>query len=769
MRWASLAVLVLSTANVVADTRVTLTGTAEGAEVCRFQAGDREKPIERWLSARTVTCVPSDAVLTFPPGLWNVFARARGGVSVDPILVSGAAAPANLDFALVPAATVVSQLPPGASGLLYAPKHAITFPAAERTTVPAGEELWLIVMAKGVPIAVAPIAALEPGIERVVDARTIDNAAVLGWMHVSEVDRAAIKTARGVQLPHIAITSAGKEIVAASLPGQDALNGAFVLFRGVSAGAADLRLDGRGWLPFRRALRIGTEFLTLLREPIAARASATVMVNWSTYGDLPALDRSLGSCEPPKEAPRLELTIASCPEPKPGKSVDPASCFVIHKETLRTELTFGSVRVEEVPPGMYRAELRFGRLPPVGVMADVPPLQQRPFPLQAQYFELYGSLTRGGAPLADDAKIEFPNDGVGFAPRERGEYRGVINEGWGVDAKIDIVTCSGKRTFVIADRGLEVWRRVRFDIDIPDNMLTVTVVDTFTQRPLPAAMLKYVVMSKRMPRHPVFSRDVSQNESGDENGKRVAGQFVIREVPERELHLTVTCPGYKKKEIDPFSMMKSEKKVIDVDLVPLGGSEAKIISSHPFENATIFWFNAAGAETERADLAPDGTFHFEQTHYRDETMTVVSASHPLWILRAPPVEKATPLQVRFPDAAPQRDAEVTIYNVTPRSVTIVGVAIGGLRVPQPALVQHLALRGVAPLVNGGGPFLIPALAESAPIDILRGPSGLQLRPPQFMETLMLRGFPPLETQRLQPGNAAVGFDGVGSNPPRGRD
>ena len=164
-------------------------------------------------------------------------------------------------------------------------------------------------------------------------------------------------------------------------------------------------------------------------------------------------------------------------------------------------------------------------------------------------------------------------------------------------------------------------------------------------------------------------------------------------MPERELRLTVSCPGYKKKEIDPFSMTKSEKKVIDVDLVPLGGSEAKILSSRPFENGTIFWFSSAGVETERADLAPDGTFHFEQTHYRDETMTVVSLSHPLWILRAPPVEKATPLQVRFPDSAPQRDAEVTIDNMPPRMVTPIGVAIGGLRVPQPALAQHLALRG----------------------------------------------------------------------------
>lgn len=747
MRWASLAVFMLAATTVAAETRVTLTGVEGSAEVCRFRAGDREKPIERWLSAQSVTCVASDAPLTFPPGLWNVFARARGAVSIDPIVVDGAAAPANLDIALVPAATVVVQLPPDTTGVVYAPKRVVAFPTSERTTVPAGEELWLILLAKGAPVAVVPIAG---GAERV-DAHSADNApAVLGWMQVSEADRAALKTARGVQQPHIAITANGKEAVAASQPSPDALNGAFVLFRGLSAGAADVKLDGRGWLPFRRAVRVAPQSVTLMREPIAARASATIMINWSTEGDLAALDRSLGSCEPPKETPRLELTIAACPEPKPGKSLDPETCTVIHKETLRNELRFGSVRVDDVAPGTYRAELRFGRLPPIDEMMDVPPLQQRPVPLQARYFEAYGSLTHGGEPLREEARINFPNDGVGFALRDTGEYHAVVKESFPLDAKIDVATCSGKRFIVLAEQGMDVWRKTRFDIDIPDNEITVTVADTFTQMPLAAATLNYVVMSKRMPRRPVLTRDVGQGEAG-------AGRFVIEAVPpERELHLTVSCRGYKKKEIDPFSMTKSEKKSIDVALVPLGGSEAKIISARSFEAGTIFWFNSSGVETERADLAPDGTFHFERTHYRDETMTVVSHSHPLWILRAPPVEKATPLQVRFPDSAPSRDAEVTIDNVPPRMVTPIGVAIGNLRVPQPALAHHLALRDTSPLLRGSGPLLIPALAETAPIDILRGPSILQ-RPQQLLDPN--RNFGTSATQRLEAGKAVV-FDSV---------
>src|SRR6476659_6064728 len=168
MRWATLAVFVLSATAFAAETRVTLSGAEGGAEVCRFRAGDREKPVERWLSAQAATCVASDAGLTFPLGLWNVFARAKGAVSIDPILIDGAAPPVNLDIALVPAATALVQLPPETTGVLYSPKHVIAFPAFERATVPAGEELWLIVIAKGAPVAVVPVAPIAAGAERVV-------------------------------------------------------------------------------------------------------------------------------------------------------------------------------------------------------------------------------------------------------------------------------------------------------------------------------------------------------------------------------------------------------------------------------------------------------------------------------------------------------------------------------------------------------------------------------------------------------------------------
>ena len=167
-----------------------------------------------------------------------------------------------------------------------------------------------------------------------------------------------------------------------------------------------------------------------MREPIAARASATVMVNWSTLRRSPRA-RSL---------PRIvRAAEGSSAVGAHHRRVPAAKARQEHRSRLvrghsqrnaphRIDLRLGQGRrgsARHVSRGAAFRPAASGR-----AIADVPPLQQRPIPLQAQYFEAYGSLTRGGEPLREDARIEFPHDGVGFALRDTGEYRGVVKEGF---------------------------------------------------------------------------------------------------------------------------------------------------------------------------------------------------------------------------------------------------------------------------------------------------------------------------------------------------
>ncbi|HEY6895431.1 MAG TPA: hypothetical protein VI258_14745, partial [Rhodanobacteraceae bacterium] len=729
---------VLAASGAAAATHIALSGESAGAEVCRFRAGDAENPFGRWLRSPDVTCVAGND-LNLPAGLWNVFAKSRSGISIEPLLIDAAAKSGSIDLSLVPAAALHVQLPPETAGVLYVPRRAAGYPVTERTLVPGGEDLWLIIVSKTSPVAVLQIPAIAAGNERIVDARNAPaEGAILGWLHVSAEDRAALASVRGVHAPQIVATSGGKTHEALPLPDLDVLGGAFVLLRDVPPGAAELQLARRGWLTRRQPVLVEAHRLTALTEPIIAAASTTLVVNWSVPNNVGALDRSIGSCDASREQPKFTLTMSLCPPPKKGEASP--DCQPVKTEALPIDQTFGTVRIEETPPGTYRAEIRYGKLPPVSDRATLPPLLERPMFLTASYFEANGNLTRGDEPLHDDASIAFPGGGAGFSTRDSGEYHAVLTQPLGVDAKIDVTTCNGDKAFVLADRPL--FRNARFDIDIPGNSLSITLSDTFTRMNVNNADVRVQIMNKTS-RFPLLTTTY--------NGPAVS----LRGLPERQLRIEVTAHGYKTKDLDPFSIGRSEKKELDIQLEPLSGRQGLLVSSHPFQNATIFWFSASGSEIERADVAADGTFSFDADHYRDETMSVVSASHPLWITRPPQAERGRTLEVRFPDSAPVRQAEVSLPHTPPRLTTVLGIAIGGLRVPQPLLAQHQAMRKSTTVIAGEGPLVIPALAETGPIDILRGASIFAA--PQMLEFLAVRDFAPVAVKRLEPGSAAVVF------------
>jgi hypothetical protein len=736
-----------------APVRATVIDVAPGAEVCRFPAASADDPLRRWFTRGELTCTQPSA-MTFPEGRWNVFARTKTSVSVEPVLVDTKhVLPSSLPLTTVAGAALAVQLPPDASSIVYFPKHAAAVPVESRTVVPAGEELWLIVLVKGAPAGIFVIPPVPDGAERSVDARVMPaEHALLAWVRVADEDKPVLAK-REVDTPIIRASDDEHSWDAATLPHARDLNGAFVLFPKVGTRPAQVNLTGRGWLAARATVTPGAAAVTVLSQPLAARLSANLTVNWSTAADVVALDQSVGECTATSDH-RFELTVSSCAPREPGHP-EP-ECRAFRTETLSTQVTYGSVNVGEVAPGMYRASLRYGKLPPVMRDLALAPLERLPLSVNAQYLQPYGSLTRGGHALDDDARIGFPADGVGFAPRGR-DYTAVVPGGFGVDAKIEIATCRGEKTTVLADAPYTP--KSRYDIDIPDNRLNITVVDTFTHIPIPSADVRYVVISKSFPPRPVITLNLKAHSgaTADGGGDSDASGLSLRSVPpDRTIKLRVSSRGYKNQDIDPFSMTKSETKDLEVQLVPVNGTEGKIISARPFERATVHWYSPDGRETEHADLAADGTFNYDVAHYRTESLVVVSQSHPLWIIRAPIVDRRSELKLAFPDHAPVRNIRVVFGGVSPRLATFVGLTIGGVRVSAAAFSEHLALRGLPPFIVGAGPMAIPAVAETAPIDVLRGPSVPVMT---TNNPAILREFIPLLVRRLQPGIDDVELEG----------
>ena len=715
------------------------TAAAEGrGEVCRFPALDSENPFRRWLASQEVTCVPNDPQVLFPAGTWNVFLRKEGEISVTPMLTEGT--PARIEAELVPAATVVALLPEGHTGAVYVPQRGIAFPVTGgRVTVPAAEPLWLFVLDKSTPVAVLPVAALAAGSERQVDGRRAGLTAIVGWLQMPEADRAAVAKASGVSSPAVRAGSRDAD----PLPPPAKLHGALFLLRDVAAGNAELRVEGRGWLPSRRVVKVQPG-VTVAAAPLVVRAAGTLVVNWNTDQDLPALDRSIGSCSEDETPPKLQIVVSRCPPRGPSR-FSTAECAPIREETV--EAFHGSLAIEDLVPGQYRAEMRYGKLPPAGSMATVGPLRVADLRLFAFYHTLYGSVTVGGQPLGEEVRLEFPG-GVGFAPAETEEYHAVLSTVLvEPDARIDVIACDGApRSVVLTDR--PVGLRARFNVDIPANELTVQVTDTFTRETLPGATVKLEAIGLRGP-EVVFTTTKAADEQGN---------VTWSGVPLRELHLTVTHAGYEKRQLEPFTLDSSGTKRIDAQLVPLRGTHGKIVSQRPFDSGAVVWFSPAGSETERADLASDGTFVYANRHTREETMAVVSASHPLWVLRSPATEGRQSISLPFPEI-PAVAFDVWLSAAVPPTVArYVGVTIGGVRVPQPVLTQNQNLRQDPPHLRGSGPQHFRDLLATGPVDVLLGPTLEEVASrTRALDLFALPQFSEVPRQRLEPGTSDVVF------------
>jgi hypothetical protein len=703
-------------ADVAAATSVHLTRDAApfaGGEVCRFAARDGENPFRRWLASQELTCVAAGS-LTFPPGLWNVFARADGVLS--PVtLIDGAAAPAAIALPLAPAATLVPLLPAGRGGIVYTTRSGSAFPIAAGTqslSVPAGEPLWLIVIDRSTPAAVFTTPAIEAHGQRSLDARGGGGSAVMTWISVPESDRKAIAAAHNIASPHVAIKGGDES---EPLPPPETMHGAFVLLRGIAtAGEKQLELSGRSWLPSSEKVKVAAQPVTISEQPLVAHGASTVIVNWSANDGIVELSRDIPDCDSANaKPPQFELSLLSCPSPQPPeRTVDSASCQVIRHETLATDRLYGTFTLDGVPPATYRAELKFGNLPPIETGVVALPFEIQNLRLVAGYDQVYGDVTFGGEPLSKDATIGFAGNGHGFAHREKSNYRAALDHMLATDDVINIAACDDPlRAFVVVDRYAP--RSQRFDIEIPDNELTLTITDTFTQIAIPGATVRYSVMSKLLPRRPVVTRTVSAK--GEESS------VVIRSLPERELRITVSAPGYQKQDLEPFSLTKSEHRKLEVKMMPLRGSRGLIVSPTAFDNASILWFSPSGTEIEHAEVSSDGTFVYAREHQGDETLAVVSQSHPLWVLRSPAVARGATMTLQFPNAQ-RRSFEVALHGGNSTDNHYIAIVVGGVRVPAPAFSQHAILRRMQTVVRNVRPLAVSDIAQTGPIQIILGPT-----------------------------------------------
>ncbi|MBK5259322.1 MAG: hypothetical protein JJE51_06995, partial [Thermoanaerobaculia bacterium] len=693
MKSFSVILLAIVATSAAGATNVTLQreGAAVEGEVCRFAALDRENPFERWLASSEVVCVSAAAAVEFPKGLWNVFGRSGDQLLSAPVFIDGGAAPSTTSLTMMPAAGLNPSLPRNRRAIVYVPRRALAYPVAGRTAVPPDEPLWLIVLDGAKVVAVHPVAPLEAGSSRNIEVPFVSPNTLLAWIKVQDTG--------AVNVPRVHVKIGDDDLESDPLPPADTMDGALIRVAGVEAGDAALALDGRDWIADRRRVRIQPG-VTTVDAPLVARGAASVVIRWSTSSDLPLLERSIGACEPADEVRGAELTLLRCA----------AACSVVRSETYPIDARRGDLSVAGLAAGQHRAELRFGKLPAVSAETTLAVFQQRTISVFADYRELGGALTRGGKPVERKSTVRIGSIAAGLA--QEGEYRAVASRMIPAESEITIASCDGTlRATLLTDAPIPP--DVRYDIDIPANELLIEVIDTFTRLPIGGATVQYTALSRLAPKRAVLTRSFTV--AAD------TARFSIGSIPTREIQLVVGHPEYEKKHLAPFTMEESGTKTIEVQLMPLRGDRGRVTSARVFENAVIVWFSASGRQTERAELAADGVFVSTGGHGVDESMTIVSSSHPLWTTRAPQLDPRRPIDIRFPDEVLVREFEVSMKGADLRDARYFGLMVGGVRVPLPALRMHAEMRRFSPTVKGSAMTRVRDIAESGPIEIRLGP------------------------------------------------
>lgn len=771
----------------------------QGGEVCRFAAGDRDDPFKRWLESDRVVCVAAGPNVTFPPGLWNVFARIDGQAIGAPRLLEGSRAPSQLTFSLERAGAIVDAAPPGVRAAFYVPRLAYAIPAEARTTVPAGEELWLFLIPresaqdlenpnrKIVVKSLLSVPAVGAATTRSADARPRATSEVIGWLRVPPEFRTTVRKLRETARAEGVV---GKDFVleADPLPEPARLHGAFVRVRGLPAGSFALGVGGKGWLSDARGGTV-EDAVTIVPAALDVRPAGSLFVNWSRVRSLHQLNDAIGVCSRDRKRPQLEIALSRCAAPTGDELVDSTTCRIVNRTAADALQPHGSYALNDLAPGFYQAEMRFGNLPPVSGTATVVAHEQRNVYVRADYEQIAGDLTKGGKAIAEPATLTFEgSNGIGASlrllpnwalqpprppragPSDKPDpearrrayenfytviqvgYQAVVKTLPQTDSKIEVMACDGDpRVTILADAVAKPGER--FNLVIPDNEIRFRVIDTYTQAVLPGAAIRYTVLSKSEPHTPVLTGVVWTDREGPSEGSAK-----LTSLPERKTTFAVSYPGYDRQTVGPFTFKDREERTIEVQMVPARGGRSKIASDAEFVNGAVYWYSADGIQKEVVELHPDGTFFSSGSHSSNEIMAVISESHPLWVRPSPAVDSRRGVEIAFPSMQ-AREIDVVIADDREDEAHHVGLVIGGVRVPIAALVQHQSVRRQRSLVRPSVPLRLTAIGESGPIDVLLGPPVNQVPSRwQGMDIFTLPRYSDAPKERVEGESSGVVFD-----------
>jgi hypothetical protein len=720
-----------------------------GSEVCLYAAAGVSDPVSTFFASDAVHCLPADEIIDVPSGSWAFYARHEDGwISAHGSALSrrGFSMPGTGYRAIVielePAAHVhfdgTSRADRFAAYVPIRgdPRHApigLPLPSSEDSImVPARRPFVIMRLRENKPFAVGPLTTLGPG--KIVDADAVipsdSQRDVIAWVRIAPSSLHALSQA---EAPRVRLLDEDENEVHPlyEIAGAGSAHQSLVVFRQLTAVDVVLRLDGDDWKPVDRALTLPEEGGLFIEQPLEARLRQRLSVRWV----LPIareLITAHSGCETDVEN-RMDwvVELAKCFAAEPGTPHDP--CRPEREERISPDED--SVEFDLLRSGAYRVSLRAGQIELQTGQVNLKEDRDLEIVLRPELSTFFGRVTAGGEPLRAVLKFRTGSAVTDHA----GEYHTVLQHPPGLN-NIEIVPCDGSPLFEHIPRE-PLSASGRYDIDVPENRIDVTVVSATGRELLPAARIA----------RGLFATEPDAQEASllghlvlDEQGKVI----LTRLQPGYFLRVCGAAEGFEARCADPLRIDEDTRAEIELALERRSIYRGRLTGLDTSAGALLFRTSSDGRIVESLLVEGDGRFFYTGEIHADY-LVVVAINHPLFVVPHPRSETDQTMEIAVPAGA-IRHFTVEIGETRQEQSGWFTIGMANAVIPMSALSAHVTRRGLTTEIVAGRKSAVVDILETGPLYVVAAfgvfplpePIADLFARPEYRGALQIRPVPP---------------------------
>jgi hypothetical protein len=691
-----------------------------GGEICFYPGADLSQPVARLLGSNLVRCLPADAIIDMPEGIWNFYARhADGWISHHGSAVSAARADPEqgyraIEVELVASATLDFRRVSDGDFAVFVPNAddpilaAAEFPLPRGTDtleVPADHDLLIVRPRDG-----DPVHASEPF--RLPVAAFVDAAAYLenipsGQIIASVViDSSADSYFEELGAPSVMFDSGDARwppLFSLTTPGS--ARSALVFFSGLPDGTGRIEIEGTGWRRIlTRPVEVGSTPM-FIEAPLVLTPERILYVHVPWPSGRPPASRS-GCSDDESDPIEWTVELRECPEWTDRGAGLPV-CPGIAERILGSEDT---VRFPVSGRGPYRVALIGGDVAVGDAEASFGDKTAIHAAIEFRRRVLSGIVTEGGVPV--QAELVFGSTTT--ASDLTGAYDVVLPTDLGRDA-IEVTSCDGTVSAFVIPKEPIVGSR-RYDIEIPRNRVELTVFSD--EGPLPDAAVGRGIFESRAD---AATAVIAPTPSGADAVTDAHGRAVFGRLPsDHFLRLCASAPGYATACAEPIPLTDRTDAQVDLELKAEETTRGRVEVAGSIIAGRLFRVAADGSVRDVVTVDTDGSFLFKKGGPRAHVV-FVSRSHPLFAVPEPAESGEGEILVQ-PPAGALRSFTVALDPASmPDTSGFFDLAVGVMLIPRDALAAHLTLRGLSSYVSDDTAAKAVDVIASAPLIVTLQP------------------------------------------------